>query len=163
MRNLNDYFFFKHGRNANVFSYSFYSWLILIIPGTIFNALFIIIFNIDGKLVPTDYTSINNILGAIFFAPLLETFIIGFNVFWLSKITTKKQVIAIASAALFALLHMRTGYLFRFFLVLWPSYILSISYIAWRDSSFLKAYSASFLTHVLSNGTVGLVLYFHGA
>ena len=148
--------------SISIWKYCLYSWLLTTIPAIIIMKAIALVFNIeDGdKVNAVHFDDLFNIFKNIALNPAIETFIIAFFIYWLKQFFDKKIYIIIISTLLFAALHFRFEYPFWFFGVLWPSFILSMSFLTWRSVSFWKAYTVCAVIHILHNGSGYILMKF---
>ena len=69
-----------------------------------------------------------------------------------------KLHVAVASGILWGMGHAAFGLLW-FFGPAWIFFVLTCSYIAWREKSFKHAYFAALIPHVLNNATAVIAVY----
>ena len=94
---------------------------------------------------------------AIVFAPPLETLILALFL-GVSGLFTKNVVrLSIASALFWGVLHMLNSPV-NGVAVLWPFYIMSRAYLAWRPLGFWKAFGVTALIHA-ANNTIPAMLF----
>jgi len=96
----------------------------------------------------------------VLIGPFLETLLLSFGIWFLSRFTQVNVMIAIVSALLWACLHslmLPTWGL----VVFWPFVVFSCAYITWRQKSWLKAIWAAFCIHALQNLLPGIGLAVH--
>jgi membrane protease YdiL (CAAX protease family) len=90
------------------------------------------------------------IFAVVIFAPLSETFVMALF-FALAKFVTKDvQKLAIVSALCWGALHLFNAPA-NGIAVIWPFYIMSRAYLAWRPLGFWKAYGITALIHAIHN------------
>ncbi len=93
---------------------------------------------------------------ALVIAPPLETLIMAFF-FFLARFFTKDPVrLALACAVFWGLLHLVNSPL-NGIAVLWPFYIMSRAYLAWRPLGFWKAFGVTTLIHAANNTIPALI------
>ena len=93
---------------------------------------------------------------ALVIAPPLETLIMAFF-FFVGRFITKNQVrLAFACAVFWGLLHLLNSPV-NGIAVLWPFYIMSRAYLAWRPLGFWKAFGVTTLIHAANNTIPALV------
>lgn len=92
--------------------------------------------------------------------PIVETLMMSLGIWILSLCTTRKVLIAILSAILWAALHALASPAWGL-IVCWPFFVFSCAYLAWRQKSWLKAVWVVFCIHALQNllGALVLLIY----
>lgn len=138
-------------------------WLFALIPMLILIPLLILLAAVVGTdsfdelFGPSDHTLAFDpaveLAGMLVLAPVGETLLLALGIWILSKITKRRLLLAVMSAFIWAGLHLFTtgpvgaGALLR----LWPFFLFSCSYLAWRRRSWLHAFWAASLLHALHN------------
>lgn len=92
--------------------------------------------------------------------PFLETLLLSFGIWLISRFTQTNVLIAVVSAVLWACLHslmLPTWGL----VVFWPFVVFSCAYLTWRRRSWLKAIWVAFCIHALQNLLPGIGLAIH--
>lgn len=92
------------------------------------------------------------VFSAVVFAPLVETLLLGAGLWLLTRLSRRPLFVAGASSVLWGCLHGASG-LIWFAGTFWSFYIFSCSYLAWRPSSWWRAYVAAAAPHALINLT----------
>jgi hypothetical protein len=100
---------------------------------------------------------IQDLLAIVVVGPIIETLVLSFGIFLLSRFVKTKAVIAILSAILWAALHSLASPSWGL-VVLWPFFVFSCGYIAWRQKSWFKAVWVTSCIHALQNLLPALVL-----
>ena len=107
---------------------------------------------------PQTSTSVAGFFGTVFFAPIVETYILAVLITILSSFIQNKFHVAIVSGLLWGIGHAAFGLLW-FFAPAWIFFVLTCSYMAWREKSFKHAYFAAFIPHALNNATAVIAVY----
>jgi hypothetical protein len=100
-----------------------------------------------------------DIFGTVLLAPILETLMLSWLINATSKFISKKFLIALTAAIVFATLHGFTS-IFWFFGPLWLFFVMSYAYMIWRSHSYGYAFTAACVPHMLNNLTSILGLKF---
>lgn len=116
---------------------------------------------------PLNYESamqIKNSLGAnlnlfiiVLFAPFIETLLMSPILWALSFLTKQNLIRAFLSALVWAVLHAQVAAVWGAVIV-WPFFIFSCSFIAWRQKSWFHAVALTFSIHALQNSIPSLFL-----
>lgn len=101
---------------------------------------------------PPRRLTMGQVLSAVVFAPLVETLVLGGGLWLLSRLSHRPLFVAAASSVLWGCLHGASG-LIWFFGTFWSFYVFSCSYLAWRPSSWWRAYAVAAAPHALINLT----------
>jgi len=89
-------------------------------------------------------------VGMVILSPIVETLLMSFFI-WLLSFTTKRRVLlAMMSALVWAGLHSLLAPAWGLG-VLWPFFVISCSYLAWREKSWFHAILAASCVHMLQN------------
>lgn len=100
--------------------------------------------------IATNTSVIVSVFGSVFFAPIVETFLLAGLLKILSKVSSHPVFIAAYAAIIWGGLHGLFGILW-FFGTVWSFFVFSCSFIAWRKSSFKHAFIAAAIPHALVN------------
>ena len=92
-------------------------------------------------------------LGSVFFASVVETFLLGGLLGLLGRLSTNKPFIATISGLLWGALHAASGVLL-FFGTAWSFFVFSCVFQSWRVVSFKQAFVVALVPHMLINVTV---------
>jgi len=131
------------------------SMLLAALANGVVNALGI---NAEYIAAPGREVNTGEILGALVFAPVVETFLLALLLWFLSLLSRNLGFVAAIAALLWASLHATYGALW-FFGTVWSFFVFSCAYLAWRQTSFVRAYFAAALPHLLINLTAMLFLW----
>jgi len=94
---------------------------------------------------------------ALVIAPPLETLIMALF-FFVGRFITKNQIrLALACALFWGVLHLFNSPV-NGIAVLWPFYIMSRAYLAWRPLGFWKAFGVTTMIHV-ANNTIPVLVF----
>lgn len=96
----------------------------------------------------------------VIISPAVETLMMSFFLFLLSLITKHRIKLAALSAVLWACIHSLLAPAWGLG-VIWPFFIFSCAYLAWRPRSFLRALWVTFWIHVFQNFFPGLIILFN--
>jgi len=110
---------------------------------------------------PDREATLGEVFGALVFAPIVETLILGFVLRALSAASSRTFLIAAASGIAWGCLHALFGFLW-FFGPAWSFFVFSCGYLAWRKHSFRQAFIAAAVPHALINATVMLTIAVFG-
>jgi hypothetical protein len=94
---------------------------------------------------------------ALVVAPPLETLFMAFFLFVGQFITKNPVRLALACAVFWGLLHLLNSPV-NGIAVLWPFYIMSRAYLAWRPLGFWKAFGVTTMIHV-ANNTIPVLVF----
>ncbi len=114
--------------------------------------------NSEHIAAPGREVSAGELLGVVVFAPVVETFLLAVLLWFLSLLSRNFVFVATISALLWASLHATYGALW-FFGTVWSFFVFSCAYLAWRNASFVRAYFAAALPHMLINLTAMLIVW----
>ena len=89
-------------------------------------------------------------VGMTIFSPIAETFLMSFFLWLMSFATKRRIVLAMMSAFVWAGLHSMLAPAWGFG-VLWPFFVMSCAYLAWRRKSWFHAILAASCVHMLQN------------
>jgi hypothetical protein len=99
------------------------------------------------------------IVSVIFICPVLETLLMSL-IFWILSFFTKRKLnLAITSAIIWAGLHSFAAPAWGLG-VLWPFFVFSCSYLAWREKAWWRAIWVTACIHMFQNFLPGLMLAF---
>ncbi len=89
-------------------------------------------------------------VGMVIFSPIVETLLMSFFL-WLMSFATKRRILlATMSALIWAGLHSILAPVWGFG-VLWPFFVMSCAYLAWRQKSWSHAIVVATGIHMLQN------------
>ena len=154
---------FLFDTNTPMWRYSLVTFVLVILPSIAIMALLIASFHLAHIDVtrftpPQTSTSVAGFFGTVFFAPIVETYILAVLITILSSFIQNKFHVAIVSGLLWGIGHAAFGLLW-FFAPAWIFFVLTCSYMAWREKSFKHAYFAAFIPHALNNATAVIAVY----
>ena len=95
------------------------------------------------------------LVGIVIISPALETLLMGLIFFVLRRFIKHPIKLAVTSAVLWAALHSLAAPAWGL-AVLWPFYVFSCAYIAWREKSWMTAYSITCCIHMFQNILPGI-------
>lgn len=107
---------------------------------------------------PDREASFKDFFGAVVFAPLAETLLLGGLLWLLGRLSSQPLFIAAVSGVLWGGLHGAHGLLW-FFGTFWSFFVLSCGYLAWRPLGFGRAFAAATLPHMLINLTAMMLVW----
>lgn len=143
-----------------VWKYVLRMWLIGFVPSVILA----IVLSATGVLTEESGPDLSGDLhpAVMFFAivvvsPVLETLAMGVVLKLLSLLTRRRYALAVMSCMVWAGLHSLASPLWGLTIV-WPFFIFSCSYIAWRRRSWLHAVMVTCVIHLLQNLLPGILL-----
>ncbi|BEV16820.1 hypothetical protein HBDW_36080 [Herbaspirillum sp. DW155] len=90
---------------------------------------------------------------ACLFGPMIETLLLALGVSVISRFVENSVLVAAISAMVWGVLHGLSAPL-RFIGTAWSFYVFSASYIARRGSSFVVAFAAAAVPHMIQNFSV---------
>jgi hypothetical protein len=96
--------------------------------------------------------------GMVIVAPVIETVLLGWGIYLLSRMTSNVVFVVTTSAIIWASLHATLGFLW-FFGVVWSFFIFSCAFVAWRKISYKHAFFAASIPHALVNFLATLTLF----
>jgi hypothetical protein len=96
----------------------------------------------------------------VVFSPMVETLLLSFGITVISLFTKRKAVLAVLSAILWAALHSLMSPAWGL-VVLWPFFVFSCAYLAWRPKSWVKAIWVALCIHALQNVLPALAMVAH--
>lgn len=107
---------------------------------------------VDTSLIeaPSRSATAGEVLGAVAFAPVVETYLLAFVLLVLLKLGCGRPFAAIVSALLWGALHATLGPLW-FFGTVWSFFVFSCAFLGWRERSFKQAFAAAAVPHALIN------------
>ncbi len=94
--------------------------------------------------------SVTYAIGTIVFSPIVETFMLAGLLAMLSAVISNKRCVAMTSGIAWGALHATMG-LSWFAGPAWIFFVVSCSFIAWREKGFKQAYVVSCVPHALNN------------
>jgi membrane protease YdiL (CAAX protease family) len=106
---------------------------------------------------PPRAASLSEFLGAVIFAPLVETAILGLLLRGLLSVFKTPLLVAALSALLWGAMHATFGLLW-FFGTVWSFFVFSCAYVAWRQRSLHEAYISAAVPHAMVNLTAMLAI-----
>jgi len=95
----------------------------------------------------------------VLISPIIETLIMSFTIWCLAFITRKKYILALLNALFWAILHSLMAPAWGLG-VLWPFFIFSCAYLAWRQKSWWRAVWVVICIHAFQNVLPGLAVFF---
>ncbi len=142
---------------VSLWRYSLEAWPIALIPSVLLFALaaglFALLgFSLESIAAPAREVSVSNFLGAVIFAPIVETLVLIGGIKILGSVSSRPVVVAMLSALVWGLFHGSFGALW-FFGTVWSFFVLSCAYLAWRGRSFKAGFIAASVPHALVNLT----------
>ena len=90
------------------------------------------------------------ILGAVILGPFAETVLLACGIWLIARFVRSPNRVSAVSAALWGVLHSLRAPLW-FVGVVWPFFVFSRAYIAWRPTGRSNAFGVAWLTHSLHN------------
>jgi hypothetical protein len=106
----------------------------------------------------TEYKfTLEDVVGLVVLAPILETFILGLIIKMLMRFGMKTELVCVVSAFLWGGIHALQAPI-RFLGTIWSFFIFSKSFLYWNDKSYKKAFMAAAIPHVFVNSVVVLIL-----
>lgn len=93
----------------------------------------------------------------VIISPLVETLLMSFGIWLLSRFVKARVAIVVMSAFAWACLHSMMYPLWGL-AVFWPFVVFSCAYITWRKKSWIKAVWVVFCIHALQNLVPGLAV-----
>lgn len=90
------------------------------------------------------------LISMIIAAPMLETLLMVPVLWVLSFITKRKPLLALLSAIVWAVLHSLAAPAWGF-VIFWPWFVFSCSYLAWREKGWWRAVFVTIGVHVFQN------------
>ena len=143
-----------------VWNYVLRMWLIGFVPSVILA----IVLSATGVLTEESGPDLSGDLhpAVMFFAivvlsPVLETLAMGVVLRLLSFLTKRRYALAVMSCLVWAGLHSLASLPWGLTIV-WPFFIFSCSYLAWRRRSWLHAVLVTCVVHLLQNLPPGILL-----
>lgn len=94
--------------------------------------------------------TVGRLLGAVLFAPIAETLLLGMGLQILLTFTSRTVVVLTASAIAWGALHAVSAP-FWFFGTVWSFFIYSAAYLGWQKRSLRQAFIAAAVPHALIN------------
>lgn len=92
-----------------------------------------------------------DLAGLVLFAPLVETLLLSALLWALARFIASPVRIAAASALIWGGLHGAVAPMW-FFGTVWPFFVFSYAYLAWRPRSYRHAFFVAALPHAIQNG-----------
>lgn len=111
---------------------------------------------------PMPSFSLANFVGTVIVAPIAETLMMAISLPLIHFYMRRIVVSALVSGLLWGLLHALITPL-AFVGPAWAFFVLSASYLAWRDVSFKKAFAVAFIPHAFNNALILSALYLYGS
>lgn len=96
--------------------------------------------------------------GVVVFAPIFETLMLSVSIYFTSKFTSNRLVIAVLSGIVFGVSHGING-IYWFFGPTWLFFVFSYSYLFWRPHSYGYAFLAAGVPHMLNNLATMLIMF----
>lgn len=160
MRNLRAFLFGE--QNGSLWRYCLIAFPLAILPSFAFVAIVYLLFDVadvdrSSIMAPDRTATRSQVLGAIVFAPVAETLLLGAGLGALSVLTRRPVVVAGASAMVWGCAHATFGFLWLFGTT-WSFFVFSCAYLSWRKVSFHHAFMAAAVPHTLINSTVFLII-----
>jgi|GEM_PF-608526 len=149
---------------VSLWRYSLEAWPIALIPSVLLFVLASGLLALAGVSLesiapPAREVSVSTFLGAVIFAPIVETLVLIGGIKILGCISSRPVVVAMMSALVWGILHGIFGALW-FFGAVWSFFVFSCAYLAWRDRSFKAGFIAASVPHALVNLTAMSILLF---
>jgi len=137
--------------NISIWKYILRAGLISLVPSVIIA----IILGMTGVITEdTGPEFEGSALGLLFtlviFGPLLETLLMGGGLWILSFITKRQVLLAIISAFIWAVMHSLFAPAWGL-VIIWPFFVFSCSYLAWRKRSWWHAILVTSCVHAFQN------------
>lgn len=114
--------------------------------------------NVAAHSAPERDVTLGSVMGAVVFAPVVETFMLAGLLRVLSFTSLHPAVCAAFSAVLWAGLHGLLGALW-FFGTVWSFFVYSCGYMTWRKTSLRQGFLAAAIPHALVNSMAMLLLW----
>lgn len=114
----------------------------------------------DGEGMPQFNREVGAIIlfvSLVIVSPVIETLFLGFGLWLLSFVTKKPLVKAVVSCVLWAGLHSLAASLWGL-VVLWPFFVFSCAYLAWRRRSWWHAVGVTCGVHMFQNLLPGILV-----
>lgn len=149
---------------VSLWRYCLEAWPIALIPSVLLFVLATGLLALAGVSLesiapPAREVSVSTFLGAVIFAPIVETLVLIGGIKILGSISSRPVVVAMMSALAWGFFHGIFGALW-FFGTVWSFFVLSCAYLAWRDRSFKAGFIAASVPHALVNLTAMCMLLF---
>lgn len=144
-----------------VFKYVARMWLVGFVPSVVIGIVLAGTGVISEESCPDlggDLHPVFLLFGIIVFSPVVETLAMGLVLKVLSFITKRKYSLAVASCIIWAGVHSLVSPAWGLGVV-WPFFIFSCAYLAWRRRSWWRAMWVTCLIHVLQNFLPGILLF----
>jgi hypothetical protein len=93
----------------------------------------------------------------VIIAPVIETLLMAFFLWLLLFITTRKILLAVISCIIWAGLHSLAAPLWGM-IIIWPFFVFSCAYLAWRQKSRLYAVGVTTFVHIFQNVLPGIAI-----
>jgi hypothetical protein len=90
------------------------------------------------------------LISLVIISPLLETLLMGGGLWILSFITKRQVLLAVISAFIWAVMHSLIAPTWGL-VVIWPFFVFSCSYLAWRKRSWRRAILVTSCVHAFQN------------
>lgn len=138
-------------------------WPVIMLPDVITGTLAqLVAYMLRGKVVqslPDHTNSFGSALLSIIVAPIVETLLLCLWIETATHFKLKKIRIAVIAGVVAGLFHAIFSPTW-FFTTAWGFFVFTCAYLAWRPTSFPKAFTAAAVPHALNNATVVLLLFF---
>jgi hypothetical protein len=134
--------------------------LVSLIPSIIFLFLLSATGIINESTAP-DFTGppVMLYISMVLIGPVIETLIMSFSIWCLAFITSKKYILALLNAGVWAILHSLLAPA-RGLGVFWPFFGFSCAYLAWREKGWWRAIWVTACIHAFQNAIPGLAVFF---
>jgi hypothetical protein len=155
-------------RGPSAFRYIVRMWLLSLIPSIALATVSLGLFSAFGlptdKAAPqlSDFGGISNRQAFVFvvlIAPMYETLLLSIGIALISLITARPVVIAAISAVGWGILHFLDFHI-QGIVVMWPFFVMSCAYLAWRPIGWFRACGVAMSIHMLQNLLPGLLILF---
>lgn len=148
--------------DISLLRYCVQAFVIAIIPSLVMTmgALLIAeIFSVNIETPKKIVMDFKVFLSLVVFAPLFETFILAFLIYFIQIFFKTKAIIftSILISFIFGVIHgLNTS--IQFLGTFWTFFVISTTYIAWRKHGFRHAYFAALIPHSLLNLTAFILM-----
>jgi len=94
----------------------------------------------------------------VLLSPIAETVAMSLGIMLISRLTKRPFVIAAVSAVVWAALHSAVALIWGL-VILWPFFVFSCAYLAWRPQGWLKAVTMAACIHIFQNLLPGMLVF----
>jgi hypothetical protein len=143
-------------------------WMISFIPSLAVGILLFIVIDALGlpsKELTPEFTGPSPAIifvMVVFFSPAIETLLLAFGIGAISRVIHAPVAISAVSALLWGALHSSIVLPWGI-VILWPFFVFSSAYQAWRPAGWSKAVGAAMAIHMLQNLLPGVLILLAGA